>query len=142
MTHSTTSSPWPSPSQPARGTPKSRKGEHITLRPFPIRWQERPDLPCRDCVPVELADAWDAWAQGRASTALTFDGTKVGGWPYCLQGEVRWRAGERLFEDCQYVLQIGSEEKAGLSWGYGGIGYVARQPGRAADGWHLTWQSL
>jgi hypothetical protein len=37
---------------PARaGDPKLRKGQDLTLRPFPIRWQQRLDLPCRDDVP-------------------------------------------------------------------------------------------
>jgi Domain of unknown function (DUF1963) len=128
---------------PARaGDPKLRKGQELTLRPFPIRWQERLDLPCRDDLPPVLLDAWDAWVKDRSATELTFDGTKIGGWPYCIQSEVQWRTGGRPVEDCQYVLQLGSEHKAGLSWRYEGLGYVARQLGRGADGWHLAWQSL
>jgi hypothetical protein len=128
---------------PARaGDPKLRKGQDLTLRPFPIRWQQRLDFPCRDDIPLGLSAAWHAWAEDRASTELTFDGTKIGGWPYCIQSEVSWHTGGRQVEDCQYVLQLGSEHKAGLSWGYAGLGYVARQPGLGADGWHLTWQSL
>jgi hypothetical protein len=54
---------------------------------------------------------------------------------------------DHTFASCQacewqYVLQLGSEHKSGLSWGLAGLGYVACQPGRGADGWHLTWQSL
>ncbi|HEX8857672.1 MAG TPA: hypothetical protein VGC06_01025 [Actinomycetes bacterium] len=109
---------------------------------MPIRWQHHLDHPCRDDIPAGLLDAWDAWAKGRDPTELTVDGTKIGGWPYCLQGEVRWHAGGRLVEDCEYVLQLGSEPKAGLSWGYAGLGYIARQPHHGSDGWHLTWQSL
>jgi Domain of unknown function (DUF1963) len=128
---------------PARaGDPKLRNGQDLTLRPFPIRWQERQDLPCRDNIPSELLDAWDVWSQDRGPTELTSDGTKIGGWPYCVQSDVRWWTGRRPVEDCQYVLQLGSEHKAGLSWRYEGLGYLARQPGRDADGWHLTWQSL
>jgi hypothetical protein len=128
---------------PARaGDPKLRKGQDLTLRPFPIRWRERLDLPCRDDIPLEVLDAWDAWAQDRSATELTFDGTKVGGWPYCVQSEVRWRTGSRPVEDCEYVLQLGSEHKTGLSWRYEGLGYVARELGRGAEGWYLTWQSL
>lgn len=128
---------------PARaGDPKLRRGQDLALRPFPIRWQERLDFPCRDDLPLELLDAWDTWAESRDPAALTFDGTKVGGWPYCIQGEVRWHTGGRLVEDCQYLVQLGSEQKAGLSWGHAGLGYLARQPGRGSDGWHLTWQSL
>jgi hypothetical protein len=128
---------------PARaGDPKLRKGQDLTLRPFPIRWHQRLDLPCRDDIPLELAGAWRAWVKDRSATEPTFDGTKIGGWPYCIQSEVQWRTGGRPVEDGQYVLQLGSEHKAGLSWRYQGLGYVARQPGRGADGWHLTWQSL
>jgi hypothetical protein len=82
------------------------------------------------------------WSKDRSSDELTGDGTKIGGWPYCIQSQVRWRTGGCLIEDCQFVLQLGSEPKAGLSWRYEGLGYVARQPNRGADGWHLTWQSL
>jgi hypothetical protein len=128
---------------PARaGDPKLREGQDLTLRPFPIRWQQHLDYPCRDDIPPGLLDAWDAWAEDRDSAALTFDGTKIGGWPYCIQSEVQWQTGGRLVKDCQYVLQFGSEYKAGLSWGHAGLGYIARQPGRGSDGWHLTWQSL
>jgi hypothetical protein len=128
---------------PARaGDPKLRKGQDLTLRPFPIRWQQRLELPCRDDIPWELLAAWDAWAGDRPTHERTCDGTKIGGWPYCIQSEVRWRTGGRPVEDGQYVLQLGSEHKAGLSWRFAGLGYVARQPGRGPDGWHLTWQSL
>jgi hypothetical protein len=128
---------------PARADdPKLRKGQDLTLRPFPIRWQQRLELPCREDIPWELLAAWDAWAGHRPTHERTFDGTKIGGWPYCIQSQVQWRTGGRLVEDGQYVLQLGSEHKAGLSWRYQGLGYVARQPGRGADGWHLTWQSL
>jgi hypothetical protein len=134
--------PLEEPDPAMAGDPKLRKGQDVTLRPFPIRWQERLDLPCRDDVPSGLLDTWDAWVKDRNATELTFDGTKIGGWPYCIQSEVQWRTNDRLVEDCQYVLQLGSEPKAGLSWRYEGLGYVARQPHRGADGWHLTWQSL
>jgi Domain of unknown function (DUF1963) len=128
---------------PARaGDPKLRKGQDLTLRPFPIRWQQRLDLPCRDDLPAELADAWDRWVKDRSATELTGDGTKIGGWPYCIQSQVQWRTGGGLVGDCQYVLQVGSQHKAGLSWGSQGLGYLARRPGHRADGWHLTWQSL
>jgi Domain of unknown function (DUF1963) len=128
---------------PARaGDPKLRKGQSLHLRPFPIRWREHLDLPCRDDLPLELLDRRDAWAQERNATEVTADGTKIGGWPCCIQGQVQWWTGGRLVQDCQYVLQLGSEHKSGLSWGYAGLGFVARQPDRGADGWHLTWQSL
>jgi hypothetical protein len=127
---------------PARtGDLKLRNSQDLTLRPFPIRWQRHLDYPCRDDIPPGLLDAWDAWAEDR-DPALTFDGTKIGGWPFCIQCEVHWQTGGRLVKDCQYVLQLGSEHKAGLSWGHAGLGYIARQPGRGSDGWHLTWQSL
>jgi hypothetical protein len=132
----------PEPTPARAGDPKLHKGQDLTLRPFPIRWQQHLDFPRRDDIPPGLLAAWDAWATDRDPTELTFDGTKVGGWPYCLQSEVCWHTGGRLVEDCQYVLQLGSEHKAGLSWGYAGLGYVARQPGLGADGWHLAWQSL
>jgi hypothetical protein len=108
------------------------------LRPIPIRWQQCLDLPCRDDIAWELLAAWDAWAEDRLPHERTFDGTKIGGWPYCIQSQVQWRTGGRPVEDGQCVLQLGSEHKAGLSWRYAGLGYVAPQPGRGADGWHLT----
>lgn len=128
---------------PARaGDPKLRKGQDPVPRALPIRWQQHLDYPCRDDIPAGLLDAWDAWAEGRDPTELTFDGTKIGGWPYCIQSQVRWHTGGRLVEDCQYVVQLGSQHKVGLSWGYGGLGYIARQPDRGSNGWHLTWQFL
>jgi hypothetical protein len=128
---------------PARaGDPKRRKGQDLALQPSPISWQQHLDYPYRDDLPPGLLKAWDAWAEDHADTQQTFDGTKIGGWPYCLQHEVRWHSGGRPVDDWQYVLQVGSEPKAGLSWGHAGLGYIARQPGHRADGWHLTWQSL
>lgn len=44
--------------------------------------------------------------------------------------------------NCEFVLQIGTEEKAGLAWGDDGIAYIARRPGGGRDAWYLTWQSL
>jgi hypothetical protein len=134
--------PLEEPSPARAGDPKLRKGQDMTLRPFPVRWQERLDLPCRDDIPAELLDSWDAWVKDWGAAELPFDGTKIGGWPYCIQSGVQWRTGGRLVEDGQYVLQLGSEHKTGLSWRYEGLGYVARQLGCGAGGWHLTWQSL
>jgi hypothetical protein len=134
--------PLEEPSPARAGDPKLRKGQDMTLRPFPVRWQERLDLPCRDDIPAELLDSWDAWVKDWGAAELPFDGTKIGGWPYYIQSGVQWRTGGRLVEDGQYVLQLGSEHKAGLSWRYEGLGHVARQLGCGAGGWHLTWQSL
>jgi hypothetical protein len=134
--------PLEEPSPARAGDPKLRKGQDMTLRPFPVRWQERLDLPCRDDIPAELLDSWDAWVKDWGAAELPFDGTKIGGWPYCIQSGVQWRTGGQLVEDGQYVLQLGSEHKTGLSWRYEGLGYVARQLGCGAGGWHLTWQSL
>jgi hypothetical protein len=134
--------PLEEPSPARAGDPKLRKGQDMTLRAFPVRWQERLDLPCRDDIPAELLDSWDAWVKDWGAAELPFDGTKIGGWPYCIQSGVQWRTGGRLVEDGQYVLQLGSEHKTGLSWRYEGLGYAARQLGCAAGGWHLTWQSL
>jgi hypothetical protein len=85
-------SPWAEPTPARAGDPKLRKGQGLSLRPFPMRWQQRLDLPYRDHIPVELLDAWDTWAEDRDdATELTFDGTKVGGWPYCLQARCAGR---------------------------------------------------
>jgi Domain of unknown function (DUF1963) len=133
--------PLPEPISARAGDPKARKGENGTLRPFPIAWQEWLDMPCRDCVPVELADDWDEWSEARDLTRLTSDRTKVGGWPSCLQGDVRWSLDEHLVEDAEFVMQIATEEKAGLAWGDDGIAYIARRPGGGRDDWYLAWQS-
>jgi hypothetical protein len=134
--------PLPEPSPARAGDPKARRGDDAKLRPFPIAWRERLDMPCRDCVPLRLTDAWDEWSDDRDPTVLTSDRTKVGGWPSCLQGDVGWYLDEQLVKHAEFVMQIASEEKAGLSWGDDGIAYVARRPGGGRDDWYLAWQSL
>jgi hypothetical protein len=114
--------------------------EPARLRPFPIRWHEALDLPCRDDLPLDYLDAGGARPEPQPGSELTSPGTKVGGWPYYIQSSVEWRTGRGPVADGHYVLQVGTEEKAGWSWGHAGIGYIARQPGQGAERWHLTWQ--
>lgn len=78
--------PVPEPIAARAGDPKARKGEGPTLRPAPIAWRERPDMPCRDCVPLELTGVWDEWAADRDPTRLTSDRTKVGGGRIACRG--------------------------------------------------------
>jgi hypothetical protein len=61
----------PEPTPARAGDPKLRKGQDLTLRPFPIRWQQHLDFPRRDDIPPGLLAAWDAWATDRDPTELT-----------------------------------------------------------------------
>ena len=92
------------------------------LKTFEINWEEKIDTPSLE----ELV-----WLEGNPERRLPMSDvfyemkleehwnsqTKVGGWPYSIQHELD-------MESENYILQIGSEEKAKLNWTDSGIVYI------------------
>ena len=108
------------------------------IRPFEARWRDiERDYPTHDLLPVDPPpeieeDYYDI------EGIRTLEGTKLGGWPLCIQSEPWWdhHASGREFE---YALQVDSEEKAHWMWGDRGAAYFARSkadPNR----WAFDWQ--
>ena len=81
------------------------------IRPFEARWRavER-DYPTHDLIPIELPPDIEENYYG-IDGITTLEGTKLGGWPSCIQSEPWWdyQADGAEFE---YALQVDSEEKA------------------------------
>ena len=110
------------------------------LRPFEARWRDVPEL---DYPTHDLLDqaGYDEDALGDYydhEGVRTLDGTKLGGWPRCIQSEPWWDYRGRG-TDVRYVLQIDTEEKANWFWGDAGCGYLARSPSRPSV-WALDFQ--
>ena len=113
---------------PFRGTP------WLFEQGAEAQWQApQDDHPCYDDPAMRLPDGMDEFPQEAHGECR--DGTKLGGYARSLQHEVHFFAfddiGDRWAyspKEPEYVLQIDSDEKAGLSWVDGGIVYLGRHP--------------
>ena len=121
--------------EPDRAVSERRPHEGLEIRPFPVLWRPRVELPSREDTPDELLDLWDATIEDE-----DLDGLKVGGWPLAIQSEVEWHLHDRgRVADAVFVLQVDSDEKAHLAIGDAGAAYVGWSP---SAGWLLSWQCL
>lgn len=112
----------------------------VSIRPFEARWRSpEVDYPTHEMLPIELPreiedDYYDL------EGVRTLDGTKLGGWPHCIQSEPWWEH-RREGAGFRFVLQVDSEEKCGWQWGDQGAAYFARNE-RDLDCWAFDWQCL
>jgi hypothetical protein len=125
--------------EPERPVSERRPEEDLQLKPFPVLWRPRAELPSRDETPTELYDVRDALDDDdRLAAWSDLDGLKVGGWPATIQSVVDWTIdGRGRVADAEFVLQIDSDEKADLWIGDAGAAYIAWSP---TSGWLLSWQ--
>ena len=108
------------------------------IRPFEARWQEvEQDYPTHDLIPIELPPEVDEDYYG-IEGVRTIDGTKLGGWPGCIQSEPWWDY-DAAGAEFEYALQVDSEEKARWMWGDSGAAYFARSKSDPTR-WALDWQ--
>jgi hypothetical protein len=120
--------------EPERETSERRPQEDIQVRPLPILWRPRVELPSHDDTPHHLADARDEIEDER----LDLSGLKVGGWPQTVQSEVSWYLGEVMaVRDAEFVLQVDSDEKSHLWIADSGTAYLGWSPTRS---WVFSWQ--
>jgi hypothetical protein len=126
--------------EPEREVSERHPEEALEVRPFPVIWRPRVELPAHDDTPSELLDVRDELAdvEERDGGLLDLDGLKVGGWPRAVQAGVDWTLPDgRRVADAQFVLQVDSDEKARLPIGDSGVAYVGWSP---TEGWVLSWQ--
>ena len=109
-----------------------------TLLSFEARWRRTEiDYPTHDTMPIELPPEIDDNYYDIEGIE-TLDGTKLGGWPSCIQSEPWWDYREDGAE-FEYALQVDSQENSGWMWGDLGAAYFARskiEPSR----WAFDWQ--
>ncbi len=93
---------------------------------FEAKWKEGclTDYPTHDTMPIDFSKLGIGDYYDQTDIEQLY-GTKIGGWPCCIQGEPWWdyRKEGREFE---FALQIDSEEKAKCYWGDSGSVYIAR----------------
>ena len=125
--------------EPEREVSERRPQDNLDIRPFPVIWHPRLELPSRDDTPNELLDLWDDLAERDGAGELPDRyGLKIGGWPATVQAEVDWSlTGKGRVADAEFVLQVDSDEKAHLWIGDSGVVYVGWSP---TAGWLLSWQ--
>lgn len=114
--------------------------EHASpIRTFPMRPRVvEHDYPGWDDIPIEVPDQlYENYFESHANVP----GLKLGGWPTLIQSEIFWAPRNQHPASPEFVFQIDSSDKAGWSWGDGGVGYFGR--GTAAgctNEWALEWQ--
>jgi hypothetical protein len=124
--------------EPERVVSERRPEEDLQVKPFPVLWAPRIELPSRDETPSELLDERDALDEAETTRWVDLGGLKVGGWPHTIQSDVSWHLdGKGRVGDAEFVLQVDTNEKAGLWIGDAGTAYVAWSP---TEGWLLDWQ--
>ena len=111
-----------------------REDDDLGVRPFPVLWRARVDMPSHDDAPDdayrEYFTSLEEWPEAAAY------GLKVGGWPATVQNEVTWTlAGE---EDVEFVIQVDTDEKSRVMIGDAGLAYFGRTP---SGRWLMEWQS-
>jgi uncharacterized protein YwqG len=108
------------------------------IRPFPIRWELiEEDYPSWEDVTIALPEEIE---DNYYDLFEVKDGSKLGGWPSLIQGEIYWAPFNQHPANPEYAFQIDSEAKAGWLWGDSGVGYFGRGTGQAKDTWTLAWQ--
>ncbi|MEX1015615.1 MAG: DUF1963 domain-containing protein [Phycisphaeraceae bacterium] len=105
------------------------------MRAMSIQWSEPVvDFPTHDLLPNDIP----AVLREQYYDLKVFecqDGSKAGGWPYCVQAEPGW-----MLENSnhRFAFQIGSEEEAHWMWGDLGTAYFGRDTNR--ESWVMDWQ--
>ncbi|WP_457648877.1 DUF1963 domain-containing protein [Profundibacter sp.] len=109
------------------------------LRPYECEWSEAvvEDYPTHDTIPIDF-DALDIGEYYDQKGVHTANGTKLLGWPDCIQSEPWWEC-KPEGKDFDYLFQVDSEEKSGWYWGDGGAGYFARDRNNP-NRWALDYQ--
>lgn len=126
--------------EPEREVSGRRPEEDFQVRPFPVLWRPRTELPSDDDVPFDLQDVWEEFQDATEyedGGPLDLSGLKVGGWPQTIQSEVEWYLGDQRVDDAEFVLQVDSDEKTGFVIVGSGTAYVGWSP---TVGWVLTAQ--
>ena len=109
------------------------------IRAFPVRWELiEEDYPCWEDVAWELRQEVGEKYHGIFEN---IQGSKIGGWPSLIQGELFWAPNNLHPANPQYVFQIDTEEKAHWAWGDTGTGYFGRGTGDSKKIWALEWDS-
>lgn len=111
-------------------------GAPAMKRGFECRWEALADHPNYDDPEKVVPEGFDDSDIDLENLAHT----KVGGYASTIQSEPWWGLEDHPARPA-FCIQIASEQKVGLSWGDGGMVYLAR--GTAAgceDRWFLDWQ--
>ncbi|WP_303983922.1 DUF1963 domain-containing protein [Niallia circulans] len=113
-------------------TPEEARG----LREFQIRWHkaDSDDYPCWEEA-WDYVDLTEVNEDEDASDQFfdefdSYPQTKIGGYASYIQSPVS-------LEDCQFIMQIGSEEKPRFMVGDNGTIYLFRS--RSTGEWHMHW---
>jgi hypothetical protein len=95
------------------------RDDDVLVKPFPVVWRPRAELPSRDDTPRELLQMRDELDDVGALDPWTDrTGLKVGGWPRTIQSETSWHLGRHgLVADAEFVLQIDSTRSPSSSSG-------------------------
>lgn len=108
------------------------------IRSFEARWNDPEiDFPTHDTMPIELPPEIDNNYYDIEGIE-TLNGTKLGGWPSCIQCEPWWDYHEDGPE-FEYALQVDSEENSGWTWGDLGAAYFGRSRLNSKR-WAFDWQ--
>lgn len=107
----------------------------VPIKPRPIIWESvNDDFPCWEDLTEEAPEGLEL--NNRALYDLvgrelpTYEQTKVGGWPTCIQSSIE------LFDG--YLLQIGTEDDAEWMWGDDGTAYLSLDE---EGDWYIEWQT-
>jgi Domain of unknown function (DUF1963) len=108
----------------------------ITARPIRYKllaadYPDYEDLPAD--VDEELSDAWSDSVGASA-------GSKLGGWPSLIQGEISWAPMNEHPANPEFVFQLGAMAKTNFFMPDDGMCYFGRGTGPSRNVWTFEWQ--
>ncbi|HEV3089380.1 MAG TPA: DUF1963 domain-containing protein [Candidatus Elarobacter sp.] len=108
------------------------------IKPSPLRYRLlQNDYPDYEDLPPDVdEDLAERFTEDLSASP----GSKLGGWPSLIQGEVSWAPWREHPANPEYAFQLGAMAKTNFWLADDGMCYFGRGTGAARDVWTFEWQ--